>query len=627
MMPDERDEARENASLPAADGRAADGGMPGPEARRAPAGGSGGAGSGDGADGAGPAPHPAPEASAQDGARSAAETAASASAEGPASQQTANGRAPAAAAASPAGDGRGGDATDVRPSGAADAASSSSRAPAEGPDTDPSPAPAPGASPAAPEADSPAAPGALASADADADPWLASGAWSASGPGGGAPSAPEAVAPPAALGAGADASPASVASAAGATDAASSSPTAASAAASAESFPHAGGDAVTPPAATVADDVPSPWAEPWPATGADAFPLPETGASPADDLGAGPAPAPEAGTPPVEDGAPPWAEAAPATGADAVPLPETDAAAAAPATPPETARQPSASAALAAEEPGIHPTEVLPPEPGSGSGGSSGGGQPPGGGGGPRGGRQPEPDDKPMSVVEHLDELRRRLMWMIGALLVGVAVGFYLVKPMVHYLELPLHGLRLYITAPLDPLFAFVKISVAFGLVVASPVILYQLTAYVMPALTHLERRLLFSYLPAATGLFIAGLAFGFYVFIPLVIDAMLRFSGTTLTPILTIGNYISFLLSFTLPFGVVFEMPVIVVTLVRLGLLSPETLASGRRWALMVTVVIAAIFAPPDPITPLVMAMPIYGLYEVSIWVARLAARRRRAE
>jgi sec-independent protein translocase protein TatC len=266
---------------------------------------------------------------------------------------------------------------------------------------------------------------------------------------------------------------------------------------------------------------------------------------------------------------------------------------------------------------------VLPPQPAPAAPGGDG---PPGGRGKRR--RPPrEPEDRPMSVVEHLDELRRRLLWMIGALLVGVAAGFAFVKPMLEYLEAPLHGLKLYITAPLDPLFAFVKISVAFGLVVASPVILYQMVAYVLPALTRAERRLLFTYLPVATALFVAGMAFGFYVFIPLVLDAMVRFTGTALTPILTIDKYISFLLSFTLPFGAIFELPVAVVTLVRLGVLTPQTLVAGRRWALMITVVIAAIFAPPDPITPLVMALPIYGLYEASIWVARFAARRPRAE
>jgi sec-independent protein translocase protein TatC len=293
-------------------------------------------------------------------------------------------------------------------------------------------------------------------------------------------------------------------------------------------------------------------------------------------------------------------------------------------------QQPATDSQLAVVAPSIEPAEVLPPDvtarPPAPPAPPGGGGEPPKG----RGKRRrplPEPEDKPMSIVEHLDELRRRLMWMIGSLLVGVAVGFAFVKQMLDFLEGPLHGMKLYINAPLDPLFAFVKISVAFGLVVASPVILYQLTAYVLPALSRKERRMLFSYLPAATGLFLAGMAFGFFVFIPLVLDAMLRFAGNSLTPLLTIGNYISFLLSFTLPFGAVFEMPVAVVTLVKLNILSPQTLAAGRRWALMITVVIAAIFAPPDPITPLVMALPIYGLYEISIWVARLAARGRPTE
>jgi sec-independent protein translocase protein TatC len=262
--------------------------------------------------------------------------------------------------------------------------------------------------------------------------------------------------------------------------------------------------------------------------------------------------------------------------------------------------------------------EVLPPQPPSPP--------PPGDGRGDgRRRRRQLFEDRPMSVTEHLEELRRRLLWMIGALLGGVTVSFSFVYPLLRFLERPLHGFRLNFTGPLDPLFAVVKIAVACGLILASPVLIYQAVAYVLPALTARERRLLFSYLPAALLLFLGGMAFGFFVFIPLVIAAMFRFAGNTLTPLLTINAYISFLLSFTLPFGAIFELPVVVVVLVKLDVLTPQTLAAGRRWALMTTVVLAAIFAPPDPITPLVMAAPMYALYEVSIWIARLAHRRGR--
>lgn len=230
-----------------------------------------------------------------------------------------------------------------------------------------------------------------------------------------------------------------------------------------------------------------------------------------------------------------------------------------------------------------------------------------------------------MSVFEHLEELRRRLFIALAALLAATAVSFGFAGRVLAFLERPLGGLPLHYLHPLEPLFALVKIAVATGLVFASPVILYQAIAFVLPALTERERRLMFAYLPTAVLLFVAGLAFGFFVFVPLVIGTMLRFSGPGLQAMLTIGQYTSFLLSFMLPFGVVFELPVVVVLLVKLGVLTPAALAAGRKWAVLVAALVAAIFAPPDPVTPVIMAAPIYALYEISLWVARLAARRTR--
>jgi len=228
-----------------------------------------------------------------------------------------------------------------------------------------------------------------------------------------------------------------------------------------------------------------------------------------------------------------------------------------------------------------------------------------------------------MSIFEHLEELRRRLFIALMALVAATAAAFGFAGRLLAWLERPLNGVPLHYLHPLEPLFALLKISVAAGLIVASPVILYQAIAFVLPALTGRERRLMLAYLPAAVLLFLGGLAFGFFVFVPLVIQAMFRFTGPLLQATLTIGEYTSFLISFMLPFGVVFELPVVVTLLVRLGVLTPETLAGGRRWALLVSALIAAVFAPPDPVTPLIMAAPIYALYEVSVWIARIVARR----
>lgn len=233
--------------------------------------------------------------------------------------------------------------------------------------------------------------------------------------------------------------------------------------------------------------------------------------------------------------------------------------------------------------------------------------------------------DRSMSVYDHLEELRRRLLIVLAAVVVASAAAFSFSQRILVFLERPMHGVPLHYTGPLEPIYALVKISIGVGLIVAGPIVLYQVVAFIVPALTHRERRMLFLYLPVGIMLFLLGLSFGFFVFIPLVLAAIFRLSGPDLLPILTVGQYTSFLISFMLPFGVVFELPVIVLLLVKLGVVTADTLARGRRWALLFSALVAAIFAPPDPITPLVMAAPIYMLFEVSIWVARLAGRSRR--
>lgn len=227
-----------------------------------------------------------------------------------------------------------------------------------------------------------------------------------------------------------------------------------------------------------------------------------------------------------------------------------------------------------------------------------------------------------MSVVEHLEELRRRILWSLLALLVGVAAAFAFSRSLLRAVEWPLRGTQLVILHPLELVYSLVKLSVVAGAVLASPVILYQAIAFVLPALTRQERRYLFRYLPAGLLLFLAGAAFGFFVFLPFVLRFALGYATDLVRPELSLERYLTFVFSMTLPFGILFELPVITLVLVRLDILTPETLIRGRKWALLATVVIAAIFAPPDMVSPILMSLPIYGLYEVSIWVARLGAR-----
>ena len=272
--------------------------------------------------------------------------------------------------------------------------------------------------------------------------------------------------------------------------------------------------------------------------------------------------------------------------------------------------------------------------PAGGDGGSGDGGDPPpepegDGNEGRRRRRLIEIEDRPMTIFEHLDELRRRLVWAGLAFVVGTGLTLPFI---IRILRWSIHNKMqtLLVTSPLEPMVAGVKLAILGGFVLGSPVILYQAIAYILPALTRKERRLLFSYLPAALVLFCAGTAFGILVFEPLALHMAQTFLPSSLInyqPTLT--HWINYLISFSVPFGLLFELPVIVSILVKLGIIVPQTLAAGRRWAFLTAIVIAVMFAPPLDfiVTPTVVALPLYGLYELSIFVARIAYRQRLRE
>ncbi len=269
---------------------------------------------------------------------------------------------------------------------------------------------------------------------------------------------------------------------------------------------------------------------------------------------------------------------------------------------------------------------------GSGDGGSGAGDDgPQGDGEEPRGRRRRglmEIEDRPMTIFEHLDELRRRLVWAGLAFIVGTGITLPFIQSILQWSLRNAHAANMQLQAisPLEPMVASVKLAILGGLILGSPVILYQALAYVLPALSRNEKRLLFTYLPAALVLFGIGLSFGLLVFEPLAVRMSSGFLQASLVPYhITLNNWIGYLIGFSVPFGLLFELPVIVSIVVRLGIIVPDTLAAGRRWAFLVAIVIAVMFAPPLDfiVTPTVVALPLYGLYELSILVARISYRQ----
>lgn len=231
-----------------------------------------------------------------------------------------------------------------------------------------------------------------------------------------------------------------------------------------------------------------------------------------------------------------------------------------------------------------------------------------------------------MSILEHLDELRRRLVYSALALVGGAVVGWIYVKPIMEIIQLPARqaGLeKLVFLAPQEAFFTSIKVALLAGLVVASPVILYQILAFVWPALERHERRFVLFTLPAVVLLFVLGVTFASVVLIRFVLGFFLNFGGPELEATISLSSYVSLIVGLILPFGVVFQLPVMVAFLAQIGIIGPDTLPAMRRFAVPIVFILSAILTPPDVVSQLAMAGPMLVLYEISIWIARFIGRR----
>lgn len=236
-----------------------------------------------------------------------------------------------------------------------------------------------------------------------------------------------------------------------------------------------------------------------------------------------------------------------------------------------------------------------------------------------------------MPFLEHLEELRWRIIWSLAAVAVGVAVAFVLAvkvdiigiiqRPIAPYLA---NG-KLVFTHPGDPFSIVLSIAFALGLMLALPVILYQLWAFVAPALYRAERRLVLPVIAGAIALFLAGVSLAYFVVLPLAVRWLMGFQTASLQPMITAKEYFDFALSMALAFGVTFELPVVIVGLVAVGVVTPQLLNRYRRHAIVACVLVGAFLTPGDLIwTTIAMSVPLYLLYELSVALAYVVHRRR---
>jgi sec-independent protein translocase protein TatC len=239
-----------------------------------------------------------------------------------------------------------------------------------------------------------------------------------------------------------------------------------------------------------------------------------------------------------------------------------------------------------------------------------------------------------MPFLEHLEELRWRIIWSLFAIVAGVAVGFLLVMhfDLVAHLESPilpfLNGKHVVATHPTDGVQITVSASIWTGVVLSFPFVVYQAWLFLLPALYPRERTLLIAALGGGTVLFAAGALFAYWVVLPMSLPWLFNFFGTAFDPMITAESYFGFVFGLVLSFGLAFELPVAVLLLAAAGLVKPELLTKVRRYAIVVIVTAAAFLTPgSDPMSTIALAVPLYVLYELSVLVARLIWRRRAAD
>jgi sec-independent protein translocase protein TatC len=237
-----------------------------------------------------------------------------------------------------------------------------------------------------------------------------------------------------------------------------------------------------------------------------------------------------------------------------------------------------------------------------------------------------------MPMVDHLEELRRRLFWSLGAVAVATAVALFVVFtfPVIRVLELPIRPYlpshKLAFTHPTDPFDIAMHTSIAFGIVAALPMLLHQAWGFVRPAMTTQERRTIRWVVGGSLVLFAAGVALAWGMVLPLAVQWLMGLQTDALTPIITAREYFSFAVDMALAFGLGFQLPIVVVGLVWLDIVTPQRLVELRRVALFGSVLVGALLTPGDLVwTTIDMAAPLYTLYELSIVAGRRVVRRRR--
>ncbi len=239
--------------------------------------------------------------------------------------------------------------------------------------------------------------------------------------------------------------------------------------------------------------------------------------------------------------------------------------------------------------------------------------------------------DAELTLADHLRELRKRVTYSAIAVLVTTGVAFAFHEQILTLLMGPAQGFtdipnqKPIFTDLTEFLSASFKASMLVGLFAALPFVLYQIVMFVAPGMTPSERRYLYLLLPTTLIVFVAGAAFGYRVLFPPMVSFLLELGEDVATPLIRIGSYVNLMISLLFWMGIVFETPIVMFFLSKIGVVTPRFLAKNRRFAIVIAFILGALITPTfDPVNQTFVALPIIVLYEVGIWLAKLGARGR---
>lgn len=234
-------------------------------------------------------------------------------------------------------------------------------------------------------------------------------------------------------------------------------------------------------------------------------------------------------------------------------------------------------------------------------------------------------EDKQLTLVEHLSELRKRVIIIFIAIILGAGISYKYIDTIIEYMVKPAKKLEFIYLSPPELFLAYIKIAIIAGIIISSPIILMQIWLFIKPGLKRNERKYLLFSLYMGIIFFLIGCTFAYLTIIPITIEFFTQVSVEQIAPLFSFDSYLSFVSSLLFSFGLVFELPLLIVLLTQLNLITAETLKKYRKIVILVIFILAAILTPPDVVSQVLLALPMLFLYELSIWISAWMGRRKK--